>query len=284
MKHRILVLTAPVMTGADVKEAQTRLAEHGWLPKKSIDGKYGPVTANATKRARYRLGFRLSLVHERYDQLLDDFLTGKRKQTLLMRQRAKGRAKKQTHTIGEKAADTMVEWAVAGWKEYPTDSNLVPPLMNLAKNLGAIPYIYRMGFPWCAMSVFTAVLKHGGVSGKTGIKDAAWNALYTPTIQSMAANGRYGLHAVSVKNSITKGVGVLFDFDGGGVDHIGIALGKPGQKVYAANESWSPGRNQVVCVEGNTSYEGSKGSQSNGGCVAVRIRDLSIIASAFTIT
>ena len=272
------------MRGADVKAAQTELAAHGYYPKKSIDGAYGPVAANAAKRARYRLGMRLVNVTERYDQLLDDFLTGKKKPTRLMLQRAKQRAKKPSVTIGERIAATMTSWAVAGWKEDPAGSNFVQPLSLRAKKLGAGEYIWRMGYPWCAMSVFTAALEHGAISGKTGIRDQSWNALYTPTIQSMAANGQYGLHAVSVKNGITRGVGVLFDFDGGGVDHIGVALGKPGQKVHAANQWWTPARNQVVCVEGNTSYEGAKGSQSNGGCVAVRIRDLSLIATAFTIT
>ena len=221
---RVLRLTSPVMRGADVKAAQTELAAHGYYPKKSIDGAYGPVAANAAKRARYRLGMRLVNVTERYDQLLDDFLTGKKKPTRLMLQRAKQRAKKPSVTIGERIAATMTSWAVAGWKEDPAGSNFVQPLSLRAKKLGAGEYIWRMGYPWCAMSVFTAALEHGAISGKTGIRDQSWNALYTPTIQSMAANGQYGLHAVSVKNGITRGVGVLFDFDGGGVDHIGVAL------------------------------------------------------------
>lgn len=272
------------MRGADVKAAQTELAAHGYLPKKSIDSAYGPVTANATKRARYRLGMRLVNVHERYDQTLDDFLSGKKKPTRLMRHRATARAKKPVASIGEKTAATMIAWATAGWKEDPAGSNYVQPLSLRAKKLGAGEYIWRMGYPWCAMSVFTAALEHGAISARTGLRDQVWNALYTPTIQSMAATGRYGLEAVSVKQSIQRGIAVLFDFDGGGVDHIGVALGKPGQKVYAANQWWTPARNQVVCVEGNTSYEGSKGSQSNGGCVAIRIRDVSLIASAFRIT
>jgi hypothetical protein len=39
-----------------------------------------------------------------------------------------------------------------------------------------------------------------------------------------------------------------------------------------------------VTVEANTSLEGENGSQSDGGCVAVRIRDLSLIPTAFSIS
>jgi peptidoglycan hydrolase-like protein with peptidoglycan-binding domain len=272
------------MRGNDVKAAQATLISRGFLAAKSADGIYGPVTANAAKAAKWTLGYAAKDVTLTYGPQLDAYLRGK-KPTLVMAQRAKLRQRKPSETLGAQAADVMTAWATAFWHEAPAGSNYVPQLSSLAKTLGASPYIYGMRYPWCGMGVFTAALKVGAESGKTGIRQGLWNALYTPTIQQMARDGRYGLRAVSVRNGgIAKGVGVLFDFNGGGVDHVGIALGKPGQVVFAANKKWKPKRSQIVTVEANTSREGENGSQSDGGCVAVRIRDLSLIPTAFSIS
>jgi len=273
------------MRGTDVKAAQATLISRGFLPAKSADGIYGPVSANAAKQAKWMLGYARKNVTTTYGPELDAFLRGKKKPSVMMAQRAKARARRPHPTVGAQAADVMTAWATAYWHESPAGSNYVPQLSNLAKTLGASPYIYGMRYPWCGMGVFTAALKVGAESGKTGIKQELWNALYTPTIQQMARDGRYGLRAVSVRNGgIEKGIGVLFDFNGGGVDHVGIALGKPGQVVFAANKKWRPKRSQIVTVEANTSREGEAGSQSDGGCVAVRIRDLALIPTAFSIS
>jgi hypothetical protein len=282
---RTLRLTSPPMTGQDVKAAQGTLVSTGFMPAKSTDGIYGPVTANAAKAAKYRLGYALKDVTPTYGPQLDAYLRGKKKPSVIMAQRAKARARKPEKNIGEQAADTMTAWATAYWHEAPDGSNFVPQLSALAKRLGCSPYIYGMRYPWCAMGLFTAALQHGSEAGKSGLREQRWNALYTPTIQEMARAGRFGLRAVSVRNSgIVKGTGLLFDFNGGGVDHVGIALGKPGQVVFAANQKWRPKRSQVVTVEANTSLEGKSGSQSDGGCVAVRIRQISMIPTAFTIS
>jgi hypothetical protein len=273
------------MVGNDVKAAQGTLVSAGFLPAKSTDGIYGPVTANAAKAAKYRLGYALIHVEATYDPQLDAYLRGKKKPSLIMVQRAKARARKPKQDVGEQTADTMAAWATEYWHESPDGSNFVPQLSALAKRLGCSPYIYGMRYPYCAMGLFTAALQHGSEAAKTGLKDERWNALYTPTIQQMARDGRFGLRAVSIRNGgIKKGTGVLFDFDGGGVDHVGIALGKPGQVVIINGQKWRPKRSQVVTVEANTSLEGKSGSQSDGGCVAIRIRDLNLIETAFTIT
>ena len=285
MITRTLRLTSPAMTGQDVKAAQGTLTSLGYLPAKSTDGIYGPVTANAAKTAKYRLGYAPKDVTPTYGPELDAYLRGKKKPSIIMAQRAKARARKPERNIGEATADTMVAWAAAYWHEAPDGSNFVPELSALAKRLGCSAYTYGMRYPWCAMGLFTAALEHGSEAAKTGLKNQLWNALYTPTIQQMSREGRYGLRAVSIRNGgIVKGTGLLFDFDGGGVDHVGIALGKPGQVVVAADQKWRPKRSQVVTVEANTSLEGKSGSQSDGGCVAIRIRDVSLIATAFSIS
>ena len=56
---RSLQLTNPLLSGADVKEAQQLLAQspHGNFSPGAADGFYGPATANAAKRAKFALGY-----------------------------------------------------------------------------------------------------------------------------------------------------------------------------------------------------------------------------------
>lgn len=283
---RTLRLASPNMRGADVTDAQRELARDGYLPASAIDGIYGPVTANAAKTAKYRLGYPARDLTPVYGQLLHDYLTGKRKPTTAMRLRARNRKPKPVaKSIGSKAADRMVRWYANGWKEYPSGSNQVQPLMQLCRDLRLSSYYSNMGYPWCALAVFVAALAEGSTSAKAGLREGRFNALYTPTIRQVAENGAYGLRAVSA-SQITHGVAVLFDFggsNGGEVDHIGIALGKPGQTVTAAGRKWECAPSSVVCVEGNTSYDNT-GSQANGGAVAIRVRPLSQIRTPFTLS
>lgn len=286
---RTLRVTSPLMRGADVTTAQQHLISRGYLNANQQDGVYGPVTANATKRAKWMLGYPANDVTPVYGSMLDDYLAGKRKPGAVMRARAAARKRQAAKnakqiTVGARAADRMVKWYAAGWKEHPAGSNHVDQLSALCKSLGLSAYYVRMGFPWCALGVFVSALAEGSKAAVFGLKDGKFNALYTPEIQSVAERGAYGLRAIG-KANIRKGVGLLFDFDGGGVDHVGYALAAPGVTVVAGGRTWKPTAQQVVTVECNTSYaENTTGSQSNGGCVAIRIRDLSLIATAFTIT
>lgn len=281
---RILRLASPYMRGTDVTAAQKRLIAAGYLSKTQNDGIYGPVTANAAKRAKWALGFKAADLQPVYASVLDDYLAGKRKPSAAMRLRGKRRREqaKRRATIGAKAADRMVRWYQAGWKELPAGSNKVPALQQLCKKLGLSSYYTNMGYPWCALAVFTAALAEGSVAAKNGLRLGKFNALYTPEIQSVAARGSLGLSAVST-SSIRKGVAVLMDFNGGGVDHIGIALGSVGESVAAGGRRWQAGPGEVVCVEANTSYD-NNGSQANGGCVAIRVRPVGIIRTPFVIT
>ena len=284
--RRTLRLASPNMRGKDVEHAQQTLTKRGYLNASSVDGVFGPVTANAAKAAKYALGYPAREVTPTYGALLDQYLTGKRKPTAAMRVRAKRRKPKPVaKTIGSKAADRMVRWYQAGWKEYPSGSNRVEPLMQLCRDLKLSTYYSNMGYPWCALAVFVAALAEGSTSAKAGLREGRFNALYTPTIRQVAENGAHGLRAVSM-SQITHGVVVLMDFggsNGGEVDHIGIALGKPGQTVAAGGRRWECAPTSVVCVEGNTSYDNT-GSQANGGAVAIRIRPLSQIMTPFTLS
>lgn len=283
--RRTLRLASPLMRGEDVKDAQAQLARRGFMPG-SIDGEFGPVSAGASKTAKYQLGYALRDVAPTYGPLLHAYLTGSKTPSPAMRLRAKRRQPKPVAvTVGGKAAERMVRWYVAGWKEYPAGSNRVEPLMALCRDLKLSSYYSNMGFPWCALAVFASALAEGSVSAKAGLREGKFNALYTPTIRQVAENNAYGLRAVS-KTQIKHGVGVLFDFggsNGGEVDHIGFALGRPGETVTAGGRRWECAPTSVVCVEGNTSYDNT-GSQANGGAVAIRVRPVSQIRTPFTLS
>jgi len=278
---KILRLTSPLTEGTGVALAQQHLVKYGVLAKTAVDGIYGPVTANAAKRAKYLLGY--ADTAGTYDATLQAYMGGKTKTTVAMRARAAARKRKPlpSLTLGERAADRMVSWYVARWSEKPAGSNVVPQLSLLCKDMKLAAYYYQMGYAWCSLAVFTAFLAEGSTAGKYGLREGKYNALYTPEVRAIAERGAFGLASQS-KTTIVKGTALLFDFGGSNgseVDHIGIALGKPGQVVKAGGKTWRPGKNSVVTVEGNTSYDDS-GSQSNGGCVAIRTRSLSVIRAA----
>ena len=281
---KILRLASPLTEGPGVALAQGHLVKFGVLAKTAIDGVYGPVTANAAKRAKYLLGY--ADTAGTYDAALQAYMGGKTPPTVAMRARVAARKRKPlpSLTMGERAADRMVTWYVARWAEKPAASNVVPQLSLLGKDLKLAAYYYQMGYAWCAYAMFTAFLCEGSTAAKYGLRDGKYNALYTPEIRAVAERGAYGLASQS-KTTISKGTALLFDFGGSNgseVDHIGIALGKPGQVVKAGGKTWRPGKNSVVTVEGNTSYDDG-GSQSNGGCVAIRTRSLTVIRAAIRV-
>jgi hypothetical protein len=86
---------------------------------------------------------------------------------------------------------------------------------------------------------------------------------YTVSVVEMAENGEHGLKRISLEEA-RPGDWVFFDFDGGGVDHVGLFMSRNGRTVFT--------------IEGNTS-SGNSGSQSNGGGVFRRERDRSLIAA-----
>ena len=277
---RVLRVTSPLTRGDDVRAAQRRLIAKGYLAAGQADGIFGELTASASADAKWAIGYAPRACTPIYGKQLDDLLSGKRKPTTAMRVRANRRAKRQPKvTVGARAANTMVEWARAGWKENPARSNFVPQLSAFGERLKVAPYYYNMRYPYCAYGAFIAALQHGSHSAKEGFA-GRFNVLYCPSIAVASGAAEYGMHRVAM-SQIKKGTYVLFDWRGNGVmDHIGIALGKPGEAVTAANQRWTPGAREIVTVEANT----SDANLSNGGMVLVRIRSLNSIRNPFEIT
>lgn len=139
-----------------------------------------------------------------------------------------------------------------GVKESPANSNRGKLIDGWQKGVGMIAQ------PWCGAFVH-GVLSHVGVKGLSA------RMRYTPYIVEDGRAGKNGLLCEVGWDDKKRGDLFLFDFDGGGVDHVGIFTGI----TYADGSAQT--------VEGNTS-SGSAGSQSNGGMVAVRSRPRSIVA------
>lgn len=251
---KTLVLTSPHMKGADVKAAQQLLAQHGYLAKKDVDSEYGPVTATAAKQAKWDLGYKATECKATFGARLAAYLSGKAEPTSAMRVRAKIREQQKKQPVGARAADRMVSWWMPGrWVEVPAGSNVVPQLQRVSRDLGLAEYLVRMGQPWCAQSAMTAALCEGSKTAAYGLRQGRFNALYCPTLRDIASTGSYGARAVS-KNTLKKGTMVLFCWDGSGTpEHIGIALGKVGEKVTASGKTFDPGKKGIVTVEGNSS-------------------------------
>ena len=152
------------------------------------------------------------------------------------------------------AADA-VKWAKAqvGKTESPANSNKGPyPITDCQ--------VFTIGYdgvPWCGCFVSLAASK-GGASFPSKARLA-----YTPYICSDASAGINGLTKVST-SAVKPGDFVVFNFDGGVPDHVGLAVG--------------PFKNGLTdAIEGNTS-SGSSGSQDNGGGVYHRQRPISQVA------
>src|SRR5438552_1138011 len=83
MLHYPLALTSPHARGQKVKDAQWLLGGHG--PKfrafyhGKIDGEYGKRTAEATKEAKFFLGYPKRLINDKFGLRLYNYLDGKKK-------------------------------------------------------------------------------------------------------------------------------------------------------------------------------------------------------------
>jgi hypothetical protein len=228
-----------MMRGDDVKRLQQGLVKHGYL-KAQADGVYGPLSAQATYRAKYWLGYRVP--DQSASGLLLSYLEG-RKTSAEMRKRAAQRKRaKPKLPMREKA----LRWLNGhiGDKEHPAGSNRIPWASEWYGLIG----------PWCAMAVTRAYVEAGSKSFARSRRYA-----YCPYIVNDAHAGRNGL---ALTRDPQPGDLVLFDWEGGRsvADHIGLF------------RKWTNrGRGEFESVEGNTASSAS-GSQSNGGEVCVKQR------------
>lgn len=178
-----LVVTTPYMTGKKVDDAQWLLSGHnrfeGLAPLKDSarDGVYGPLTGQATSRAKFWLGYPSSGINTVFGQTLYEYLRPNQWRPLPPEYRARraARLKAAEVTIGEKA----LNWAITqlGYEESPTGSN-------------CNKYGSEYGFncvPWCAIFESIAFKR----AGRPSYRYAACLYIYLDAVY-----GRNGLRRV----------------------------------------------------------------------------------------
>lgn len=255
---KTITLTSPPTRGDYVTRIQNRL-------KVKTDGVYGPVTAGAVKRWKFLFGYHKKFINQDVTASDYAYLMGIKPQTALMKVRAKRRKPKYpVYTKRQHAVKIMQSWAADRLTEYPANSNRVPRLSALGREQGVSAAYYPMGWPWCAYSAMLAVLGAGSETAKAGLVQGKFNPLYVPEIDALAGAGRFGMRKVGWGEA-QPGDFVIFNWDGGVPDHIGLLVRLDG---YSS----------AITVEGNTSPDNG-GSQSDGGGVFVRHRDRSTIQS-----
>ena len=113
---RVLQLTNPHMTGADVKEAQLLLKKnlYGSFDAGGADSEFGDLTSGAVKRAKWELGYPANAINDTFGPQLQAILAGKKPLTAAFKQR---RAKRLKAATSEKAIrKRIVGWALWGCK------------------------------------------------------------------------------------------------------------------------------------------------------------------------
>lgn len=154
---------------------------------------------------------------------------------------------------GASGPDKAIAYAhkYLGVRESPAGSNSGPHITGWCRDVN------MTAGPWCG-AFMHACLEAAGVT------NLSWRMRYTPYIVDDARHGINGLVKLIPLADAKPGDLLLFNWDGGVVDHVGIFLGRKGTNV--------------LTIEGNTSVEGdTRGSQSNGGIVAARTRNPSTI-------
>lgn len=239
-------LTSPLMqdkkANGPIHQLQNMLAGHNHFKLNfrpgAIDGAYGPATASAVKRAKYRLGF--PKVTGQAGNTFLSILSGTQAwprayQIIAWKRRKAGEA---TKTLRDRAFDKAM--SQKGVKESPAGTNHV--LFN--------DWYYGKDVrgPWCCTFATWCYVQAGSKALAKGSRYA-----YVPYLLHDAQSDKYGL---SVTTEPVHGDLVLYDWDGDGVaDHVGLY------------DKWNtPQHNPFSACEGNT----DKGNNSNGGQVQYR--------------
>jgi hypothetical protein len=192
-----LVLTTPLIRGQRVKDAQWLLAGHNrWRDfhdpirtyKGPIDGQYGPLTATATKRAKYLLGYVDNAINGQFGQQIYNYLTDTKLPKDMLETRM-ARLKEMEKPPKAKALEMALGYQ--GVKESPFGSN--------RQMFGQ--WYGMNGVPWCAIFV-SYCLTHNG---------RYFHYSYVPAI---VEDARYGRNKMSLTNDPQPGDLVSYTFHG----------------------------------------------------------------------
>lgn len=245
---RTLALTSPHMRGNDVLKAQELLKHHNRFGvdylRDQPDGDFGPMTAQACKRAKYWLGYPARKIRGDYGDPLRSYLLpldrkGAKRLSLAMAIRRRRRLRRKNRVpVGAKAL--AIAATQIGVHESPTGSNRV-----------LYSVWYGLIGPWCAMFATWCLVRAGS---KAFVRGSRYS--YVPTLLEDARAGRN--HLTTVK-SPQHGDLAIYDWDNDGTpDHVEFFSHWLDASPHVSFET----------VGGNTS--GS--SNSNGGAVMRRQR------------
>src|SRR3990167_243638 len=231
-----LVVTSPEMRGPLVLAAQRALTfnDFGNFKPGPLDGVYGPETGRAAYRAKFWLGYEDTSLSNVYGAPLHAFLTGVAEPDRGMEKRRLDRRWKQaiTKPLREKALEKMKEWV--GTAEDPPGSNNIFVTRWYMDRPGGYTSASK-GPPYCMMTVSKAYRDVGARHFTTLRTGDRW--AYVPTFLNDARAGRYDL---SITRGPDPGDPVVFDWDGGVSDHVGLF------------EAWIVKGSTFISVEGNT--------------------------------
>lgn len=235
--YRVLVVSSPAVRGPDVRALQQAINDRDagdpsrGIGRVEVDGEYGPQTEAAAQRASWALGT-LASTQAKHGTTVGE-------QTYIRAphvrpKKAVKRGKARLRTGGGAAAAIAAARGKRGVHETPAGSNKG----GLGGFITAIQValIGWAGWPWCGAFLAWAA-RQGGAR-----PHARWR--YTPWIVEDAKakrNGFRGWHDVG-KAFVPKGSAVLFDFNGGVVDHVGLLT-----------QDYHPGDTTVHTCDGNTS-------------------------------
>jgi len=219
-----------------VKQAQVRLSGQNVFKQDfhpgGVDGEYGLLTAAATQQAKLLLGYPPTSADKSYGQLLDDFLSGKKK----LPPAYVVRRKKQMQSQGTAAAqkNTAVDRALKDAQNHVTETptNMTP--------FGA--WYGVNGVYWCCIYVTYQLVR----AGYKGFERGKFSMNCNEVANAAMARQR----GLAVTTSPERGDLVIYN-NGEHIEFF-VEWGSPNDWFYA--------------VGGNTST--SDGSRSNGGAVA----------------
>jgi hypothetical protein len=204
-----LAITTPLTRVAAVRKAQQLLKVNDWgdFLSSDVDGEYGPLTAASVYRAKYWLGFKAP--NKVYGPALDEVLRkGKPlpkvmalRRAARIRKRRRAEASKPVRVKALEAAKSQV-----GINEDPPNSNRVK-----------FSIWYGITGPWCAMFVTWCYVQAGAKGWATWDKGNRYCSC--PSMVTDAVNDGGILYAV---RDPLPGDVVLYDFDGGVADHVGL--------------------------------------------------------------
>jgi CHAP domain len=241
-----LDLTTPHMVGQRVKDAQWLLAGHNEIKTGgplatykdgAIDGDYGTLTAQATYRAKYWLGYPTNQINRSFGQTIYELLNGTLKLTPDNLRVRKQRLEANAETSGEKALQQAI--TQIGTEESPRGSN--------KQKYGS--WYGMNGVPWCA--IFTS-----WCLAQSGYKTFRYS--YVPAVHMDAT---YCRNRLCVVRSPRPGDLACFSFSGTRDAHIEFF------------EKWISEGSTFSSVGGNT----GSSSFNNGGEVARNTRYTSTV-------